>query len=75
MGQNDKKINEDKLTEAHCDSPPTCINDRKKGISEDWLSLWLGLFIILLSLGDFGGIDQLFQLPDHGRCLRYSLQR
>ena len=31
----------------------------KKGISEDWLSLWLGLFIFLLGLGVFVGIDLL----------------
>jgi uncharacterized membrane protein YadS len=28
-------------------------------ISEDWLALWLGLFIFVLSLGVFGGIDVL----------------
>jgi len=31
--------------------------ERKKGISEDWLALWLGLFIFVLSLGIFGGAD------------------
>jgi uncharacterized membrane protein YadS len=31
--------------------------DGKKGISEDWLSLWIGLFIFLLGLGLFVGID------------------
>lgn len=31
----------------------------KKGISEDWLSLWIGLFIFLLGLGVFIGIDLL----------------
>ncbi len=59
MEPNTKKINEDKLTEGHCDSPATCIEDKKKGISEDWLSLWLGLFIFALSLGVFGGMDVL----------------
>ncbi len=29
----------------------------KTGISEDWLSLWLGLFIFVLSLFVFGGAD------------------
>ncbi len=29
----------------------------KKGVSEDWLSLWMGLFIFLLGLGVFIGID------------------
>ena len=28
----------------------------KKGISEDWLSLWMGLFIFVLGLGMFVGI-------------------
>ena len=31
----------------------------KKGISEDWLSLWMGLFIFLLGLGLFLDIDLL----------------
>jgi uncharacterized membrane protein YadS len=30
---------------------------KKKGISEDWLSLWLGLLIFVLSLGVFVGTD------------------
>lgn len=30
---------------------------KKNGISEDWLSLWLGLFIFVLSLGLFAGAD------------------
>ena len=29
----------------------------KKGISEDWLSLWLGLFVFVLGLGMFVGLD------------------
>jgi uncharacterized membrane protein YadS len=28
-------------------------------LSEDWLALWLGLFVFLLSLGAFGGVDVL----------------
>ena len=31
----------------------------KKGISEDWLSLWMGLFIFVLGLGMFIGLDLL----------------
>ena len=31
--------------------------EKAKGISEDWLALWLGLFIFILSLGVFGGTD------------------
>ncbi len=53
-----KKINEDKLAEGHCDSEKTCAVEEKKGwLSEDWLSLWLGLFIFLLSLGAFQGAN------------------
>jgi uncharacterized membrane protein YadS len=33
------------------------MEEKTKGISEDWLSLWLGLFIFILSLGVFGGMD------------------
>jgi len=32
---------------------------KTQGISEDWLSLWLGLFIFVLSLGVFVGADLL----------------
>ena len=28
---------------------------QKKGISEDWLSVWIGLIIFVLSLGVFAG--------------------
>ena len=31
----------------------------KKGISEDWLSLWMGLFIFVLGLAMFIGMDLL----------------
>jgi uncharacterized membrane protein YadS len=31
----------------------------RKGISEDWLSVWIGLFIFVLSLGVFGDRDLL----------------
>jgi uncharacterized membrane protein YadS len=31
--------------------------EEKKGISEDWLSLWMGLFIFVLGLGLFVGVD------------------
>jgi len=51
------RIDEDKLTEGLCNSTETCAVEKKKGISEDWLALWLGLFIFVLSLGVFGGAD------------------
>lgn len=53
----EKRIDEDKLAEGKCDSPETCAPGEKKGLSEDWLSLILGLFIFLLSLGVFAGAD------------------
>jgi len=31
--------------------------EKKKGLSEDWLSFWMGLFIFVLGLGMFIGID------------------
>jgi uncharacterized membrane protein YadS len=31
--------------------------EEKKGISEDWLSLWMGLFVFVLGLGLFVGLD------------------
>jgi uncharacterized membrane protein YadS len=53
-----EKIDEDKLTEGLCDSEETCKIEVKKGwLSEDWLSLWLGLFIFILSLSSFQGYD------------------
>jgi len=55
----EKRIDEDKLTEGLCATPETCAEEKKKGISEDWLSLWLGLFIFVLSLFVFGGVDLL----------------
>jgi uncharacterized membrane protein YadS len=33
------------------------MQEKAKGISEDWMALWLGLFIFILSLGTFGGMD------------------
>ncbi len=33
------------------------MQEKTKGMSEDWLSLWLGLFIFVLSLGVFQGQD------------------
>ena len=33
------------------------MEEKRKGISEDWLSLWLGLVIFVLSLGVFAGAD------------------
>ncbi len=54
-----ERYDEEKLAEGRCYSPETCaIPEEKKGwISEDWLSLVLGLFIFLLSLGVFKGVD------------------
>ncbi|MEW6502040.1 MAG: putative sulfate exporter family transporter [Thermodesulfobacteriota bacterium] len=52
----ESQIDEDKLAEGKCNSEPTCKREEKKGwLSEDWLSLWLGLFIFALSLGVFQG--------------------
>lgn len=33
------------------------MQEKTTGISEDWMALWLGLFIFILSLGTFGGMD------------------
>jgi len=33
------------------------MEEKTQGISEDWLSLWLGLFIFVLSLGVMSGVD------------------
>ena len=33
------------------------MNDKAQGISEDWLSLWIGLLIFVLSLGVLAGAD------------------
>ncbi|HEV2977146.1 MAG TPA: putative sulfate exporter family transporter [Casimicrobiaceae bacterium] len=35
------------------------MNDKAQGISEDWLSVWIGLLIFVLSLGVLAGIDVL----------------
>ncbi len=35
------------------------MEEKPKRLSEDWLALWLGLFIFALSLGVFGGVDVL----------------
>src|SRR6185503_8546251 len=35
------------------------VNDRAQGLSEDWLSVWIGLLIFALSLGVLGGADLL----------------
>ncbi len=32
---------------------------KTKGISEDWLAVWIGLFIFVISLGAFAGMDLL----------------
>ncbi len=33
------------------------MEEKAKGLSEDWLAVWIGLFIFLLSLGAFAGMD------------------
>ena len=55
----EKKIDENKLSEGLCDTAETCLPTAKQGISEDWLALFLGLFIFLLSLGPLWGADLL----------------
>ena len=54
----ERKIDVDKLAEGQCDTPATC-EPQKKGMSEDWLALCLGLLIFLLSLGVFWNSDLL----------------
>lgn len=52
----EKSMDEDKLAEGQCSTPKTCAVE-KKGVSEDWMSLWIGLFLFILSLGVFIGAD------------------
>src|SRR5512135_1918170 len=33
--------------------------EKAKGLSEDWLAVWIGLFIFIVSLGAFVGVDTL----------------
>ena len=33
------------------------MEEKPKGISEDWMAVWIGLFIFVLSLGAFAGKD------------------
>jgi uncharacterized membrane protein YadS len=56
MEQKKQEIDEDKLTEAKCETVETCAPG-KKGLSEDWLSFVLGLIVFILSLGIFSGTD------------------
>src|SRR2546425_11580327 len=35
------------------------MNPVAKGISEDWLSVWIGLLVFVLALGALGGTDML----------------
>src|SRR5512135_2112544 len=37
----------------------SCMEEKTKGISEDWLAVWIGLFIFVVSLGAFIGADVL----------------
>src|SRR5208283_5618058 len=52
----EKSVDEDKLAEGQCSTPKSCAVE-KKGVSEDWMSLWIGLFLFILSLGVFIGTD------------------
>jgi hypothetical protein len=52
----EQRIDENKLTEGLCDTPETC-KPGKGGMSEDWLAVWIGLTIFVLSLGVFVGWD------------------
>ncbi|MBF0557936.1 MAG: putative sulfate exporter family transporter [Nitrospirae bacterium] len=54
----EKSLDEDKLAEGQCSTPQTCAAG-KKGISEDWMSLWIGLLLFILSLGVAFGTDLL----------------
>lgn len=54
----EKNLDEDKLAEGQCSTPETCAVG-KKGISEDWMSLWIGLLLFILSLGVAFGTDLL----------------
>ncbi len=58
MEKKGQGFDEDKLAEGQCNSPETCAVV-KRGISEDWLAVWIGLFIFVLSLGVFAGVDLL----------------
>lgn len=53
----EQRIDEDKLTEGLCDTTETCKPERIGGVSEDWLAVWIGLVIFVLSLGVFVGWD------------------
>ncbi|MGA2400311.1 MAG: hypothetical protein ABSG91_01225, partial [Syntrophobacteraceae bacterium] len=53
----EQRIDKDKLAEGLCDTTETCKPEGKAGISEDWLSVWIGLAIFVLSLGVFAGWD------------------
>ena len=35
------------------------MNDKAQGLSEDWLSVWIGMLVFVLSLGVLGGADLL----------------
>ncbi len=53
----EQRIDEDKLAEGLCDTTQTCKPEKKGGVSEDWLAVWIGLAIFVLSLGVFVGWD------------------
>ncbi len=56
MTDHRQKIDENKLSEGHCDTPQTC-EPKAPGMSEDWLALFLGLLVFVISLGVMGGAD------------------
>jgi len=53
----EQRIDEDKLAEGLCDTTETCKTEGKGGVSEDWMAVWIGLAIFVLSLGVFVGWD------------------
>jgi uncharacterized membrane protein YadS len=53
----EQRIDEDQLAEGQRDTVETRKPEGKGGISEDWMSVWIGLFIFVLSLGSFVGWD------------------
>ena len=59
MERDNPTINEDRLAEGLCDTVEACSVEQKPTISEDWLSLWLGLLVVVLSLAVFGNMDLL----------------
>lgn len=59
MADLEKRMDEDKLTEGKGDELKPSAVEKKPIISEDWMSLVLGVLVFLLSLGVFWGGDLL----------------